>query len=161
MYAIWGMGDRCLFSWCVLSCFLFPQRRCTGASTGQYADGISAPILSPFCLSPDPWRLFRGDLWQILQCELVALVAWVVMTHRWGYSSPAKPLPAKPPLVFILLALICLSIHQKREKFLSVFYVICTTSYLLISPTLMSNKWKLFPAFALITSRLGSDIIQM
>lgn len=144
MYAIWGMGDRCLFSWCVLSCFLFPQCRCTGTSTGQCGDGISAPILSPSCLSLDPWRLFRGDLWQILQCELVALVAWVVMTHRWGYSSPAKPLPAKPPFVFILLALICLSIHQKREKALSVFYIICTTSYLLISPALMINKWKLF-----------------
>lgn len=160
MYAIWGMGDRCLFSWCVLSCLLFPQRGCTGASTGQYADGISAPILSPFCLSPDPWRLFRGDLWQILQCELVALVAWVVMTHRWGYSSPAKPLPAMQPLFsFFFHSSVYLFITKERNS---------SQCFMSFGPHLtfyfFERSWspkESFSAFAPIISHLGSDIIQM
>lgn len=131
----WEMRDSCLFSCCLVLCFfcfLFPKR--PGTSTGQYAAGLSAPLLSPFCVSLDPKRQFRGDLWHILQCELVALVVWVVMTHRWGYSSPAKPLPAKQPHFFILFPIICLSLYQiilessSYQRFLS----LCTTSYLFL-----------------------------
>lgn len=137
----WETRDNCLFSWCLFFlCFLFPP----GASTGQYAVGISAPVLSPFCVSLDPRRQFRGDLWHILQCELVTLVAWVVMTHRWGYSSPAKPLPAKQPHFFILFPLICLSLFQKMLKSNSYqgLFLFCTISNLFFKQVI--NKWKPF-----------------
>lgn len=112
----WETRDSCLFSWCFffLAC-CFHSAATPGASTGRYAAGISAPVLSSFCVSLDPRRQFRGDLWHILQCELVALVAWVVMTHRWDYLSPAKPLPAKQPHFFSLFSLSCLSLHQKKK----------------------------------------------
>lgn len=88
-------------------------------------------------VSLDPRRQFRGDLWHILQCELVALVAWVVMTHRWGYLSPAKLLPVKQPHCFILFPLINWS--KKRSRTIPISAFCCFTL-----PFLVINKWKTF-----------------
>lgn len=98
-----------------------------------------------------PWRLFRGgSVTHCAVCACVALVARVVMTGRWGYSSPAKSLQAKQPLPPALLhsPSIYLSIKERigmmqdkrKSSFASLQSSLCSFCLPLSCATLCSHE---------------------